>query len=137
MSSINNSNAPKLLVFAGPNGSGKSTVTKALPIVGLYVNADDIKRTSGCSDLAAAQEAETIRNMLLSAQNIPADKIVSRYDRSLKNVAALVRIADHVKIVDNTGAVPDIICEVIGNSVSVHETVHWAKNDIFALLHEV
>lgn len=59
--------APQLLVFAGPNGSGKSTVTKGIPIVGLYVNADEIKRQSGCSDLEAAKEAELIRNTLLNA----------------------------------------------------------------------
>ena len=42
--SSTDSKTPQLLVFAGPNGSGKSTVTKGLPIVGLYVNADEIKR---------------------------------------------------------------------------------------------
>ena len=57
---------PRLLVFAGPNGSGKSTITKGMPVVGLYVNADEIKRVSGCSDLEAAQEAERIRELLLS-----------------------------------------------------------------------
>ena len=49
---------PRLLVIAGPNGSGKSTVTKGLPIIGTYVNADEIKRQSDCSALEAAQEAE-------------------------------------------------------------------------------
>ena len=57
--SSTDSKTPQLLVFAGPNGSGKSTVTKGLPIVGLYVNADEIKRQSGCTDLEAAQEAES------------------------------------------------------------------------------
>lgn len=56
----------RLLVFAGPNGSGKSTMTKRVPIVGLYVNADEIKRISGCSDLEAAREAEQIQELLLS-----------------------------------------------------------------------
>ena len=58
---------PKLLVFAGPNGSGKSTITKRVKPVGTYVNADDIKATTGCSDLKAAQTAEIIRERLLSA----------------------------------------------------------------------
>ena len=35
---------PSILVIAGPNGSGKSTVTKGLPIIGIYVNADEIKK---------------------------------------------------------------------------------------------
>ncbi|MBQ9647719.1 MAG: zeta toxin family protein [Oscillospiraceae bacterium] len=57
---------PRLLVIAGSNGSGKSTVTKGLPLIGLYVNADEIKRVSGCTDLEAAQEAEQLRELLLA-----------------------------------------------------------------------
>ena len=57
---------PRLLVIAGPNGSGKSTVTKGLPLIGLYVNADEIKRVSRCTDLEAAQEAEQLRELLLA-----------------------------------------------------------------------
>ena len=59
---------PKVLVFAGPNGSGKSTITEGYPIVGVYVNADDIKRHRGCSDLEAAQEAELLRESLLKSK---------------------------------------------------------------------
>lgn len=70
MSSIEfgETSSPRLLVFAGPNGSGKSSVTVKVPTVGLYVNADDIKRTRGCTDLEAAQEAEKIRELLLARQ---------------------------------------------------------------------
>jgi len=53
-------NRPKVKVFAGPNGSGKSTITEEMTIYGAYVNADDMKRHKGCSDLEAAQEAETV-----------------------------------------------------------------------------
>lgn len=56
---------PKILVFAGPNGSGKSTITRMAKVVGQYVNADDIKRTTLCSDLEAAVRAENLRKMLL------------------------------------------------------------------------
>ena len=51
---------PEIIVFAGPNGSGKSTVTKMAAIVEPYINADDIKRAYHCSDLEAAQRAETL-----------------------------------------------------------------------------
>jgi len=44
MSMDNNSKKPIVLAFAGPNGSGKSTVTCGLPVLGTYVNADDIKK---------------------------------------------------------------------------------------------
>ena len=35
---------PEVIVFAGPNGSGKSTVTKMAKTIGVYINADDIKK---------------------------------------------------------------------------------------------
>lgn len=63
-----NSEQPTLLVFAGPNGSGKSTVTRSLPPVGVYINADDIKAEYGLSDLEAAQQAEALRNQMLSKE---------------------------------------------------------------------
>lgn len=53
---------PEIIVFARPNGSGKSTITKMANIIEPYVNADDIKRSSHCSDLEAAQRAELLRN---------------------------------------------------------------------------
>jgi len=52
---------PEVIVFAGPNGSGKSTITKFAKTVGAYINADEIKRTNHCSDLEAAQMAESLR----------------------------------------------------------------------------
>ncbi len=52
---------PEVIVFAGPNGSGKSTVTKMAKTIGVYINADDIKKANLCSDLEAAQKAEELR----------------------------------------------------------------------------
>ncbi|MCD8125008.1 MAG: zeta toxin family protein [Lachnospiraceae bacterium] len=180
--------APRLLVFAGPNGSGKSTVTVKLPTVGLYVNADDIRRARGCTDLEAAQEAERIRNLLLESgksftfetvlstprnlelirrakevgyevmavfvltkdpainvervrqrtaaggHDVPEDKIVSRYYKSLKNLPVLVRMADRTRIIDNSADLPELICEVTGDRVQVIEGTHWKKGEILALL---
>ena len=186
--SSTDSRTPHLLVFAGPNGSGKSTVTKGLPIIGLYVNADEIKRQSGCSDLEAAREAELIRNTLLDARmdftfetvlstdrnlkllrrakdagyqihavfvmtndpeinvervhdrvaagghGVPEDKIKSRYHLSLKNLSKLVRIADMTRIIDNSGAEPNLVCEVQNQRVTIWENDRWSKKDILALL---
>ena len=55
-----------LRIFGGPNGSGKSTITSHQPPLGHYVNADEIKRLLGCSDLEAAQNAEQTREALLA-----------------------------------------------------------------------
>jgi len=63
---VKNNKRPFLLVFAGPNGSGKSTVAQSFAHPETYINADDIKAEHGLSDLEAAQQAETLRNKLLS-----------------------------------------------------------------------
>lgn len=52
---------PEVIVFAGPNGSGKSTVTLQARIIHPYINADNIKAATFCSDLEAAREAERLR----------------------------------------------------------------------------
>ena len=182
------SDKPRILVFAGPNGSGKSTVTRAGQIVGVYVNADDLKRVSGCTDLEAAQRAEAVRKHLLNKRmdftfetvlsternlllleeaknagytiravfvltrdasiniervrgraaagghDIPPEKIKSRYDKALKNLARLSRIADRTTVVDNTGEAPDVICEIADGSASVIPNQYWSKEDILRLL---
>ncbi|GHU27432.1 hypothetical protein FACS1894164_19520 [Spirochaetia bacterium] len=38
-----------------------------MKIIGIYINADDIKTQSGCTDLEAAQEAESIREFCLES----------------------------------------------------------------------
>ncbi|MBO4395512.1 MAG: hypothetical protein J5819_04115 [Eubacterium sp.] len=58
---------PEVMFFAGPNGSGKSTITRmATKIVGTYINADDIKTATKCSDMDAALKAEELREKMLA-----------------------------------------------------------------------
>jgi predicted ABC-type ATPase len=56
---------PIVLVFAGPNGSGKSTITRLMPLSGVYINADDLKKENNLSDLEAAEKAEALRKRLV------------------------------------------------------------------------
>ena len=56
---------PEVIVFAGPNGSGKSTITQMAKVGGEYINADDIKRTTLCTDLEAAVKAEELREYMI------------------------------------------------------------------------
>ena len=181
---------PRVLVIAGPNGSGKSTVTRGIPVCGLYVNADEIKRISGCTDLEGALEAEQIRHKLLSSHkdftfetvlstdrnldllrqakaegyeicavfvlsnvpglnvervrcrvragghDVPVDKILSRYGKSLNNLSQLVRIADHTMVIDNSGDEPHMICEVRQQQVTIWENELWDRVSILRLLSE-
>ena len=186
--SLTDSSHPKILVYAGPNGSGKSTITKGLPICGIYVNADEIKRVSQCTDLEAAQEAEQIRQLLLKSHkdftfetvlstdrnlellqqaknlgyeihavfvltnnprinvnrvrarvkagghDVPEEKIISRYEKSLRNLSQLVRIADHTRVIDNSGNEPHLICEVLNRTLTIWETEQCSKKAILKLL---
>lgn len=65
MDIANTTKKPEIMVFAGPNGSGKSSVTKLARLVGVYVNADDIRASLGCSDLEAAKIATARREALV------------------------------------------------------------------------
>jgi predicted ABC-type ATPase len=59
---------PEIIVFAGPNGSGKSTITKMANIIEPYINADDIKKANHCSDIQAAQTADSMKNTLIDTK---------------------------------------------------------------------
>lgn len=75
---------PEVIVFAGPNGSGKTTVTGMAKTVGEYINADDIKRTTLCSDLEAAEKAEELREMMVAQNKDFTFETVLSTDRNLK-----------------------------------------------------
>lgn len=74
---------PEVIVFAGPNGSGKSTITRMAKTVGVYINADDIKRTTLCSDMEAALKAEELREKCLSDHADFTFETVLSTDRNL------------------------------------------------------
>ena len=74
---------PEVIVFAGPNGSGKSTITRMAKTVGVYINADDIKRASLCSDLEAAIKAEELREKAVDEKSDFTFETVLSTDRNL------------------------------------------------------
>ena len=66
--------------------------------------------------------------------DVPEDKIKSRYEKSLRNLSPLARIADRTRVVDNSGAEQRLICEVEGNAVRIWDNDVWTKNAILRLL---
>ncbi len=80
---MSNDKLPEVMVFAGPNGSGKSTITRMAKIVGEYINADDIKRTTLCSDIEAAIRAEELRESMLKQRKDFTFETVLSTDRNL------------------------------------------------------
>ncbi len=75
---------PEVIVFAGPNGSGKSTITRMAKTVGVYINADDIKKASLCSDMEAALRAEELREDAIANREDFTFETVLSTDRNLK-----------------------------------------------------
>ena len=74
---------PEIIVFAGPNGSGKSTITRLAKIIEPYINADDIKRSTQCSDLEAAIKAESLRESAVTNKVSFTFETVLPTDRNL------------------------------------------------------
>ena len=83
MSATHATRLPEVMVFAGPNGSGKTTITKMAKTVGEYVNADDIKRATLCTDLEAAEKAEELREKMISEKKDFTFETVLSTDRNL------------------------------------------------------
>ena len=75
---------PEVIVFAGPNGSGKTTITKMSKTAGIYINADDIKKSNSCSDLEAAVKAEELRESMIEDKKDFTFETVLSTDRNLK-----------------------------------------------------
>jgi len=100
--------APKIIVFAGPNGSGKSTVTQAWEKNGLYINADDIKETRECTDIAAAQEAERLRELCFSERRSFTFETVLSTERNLCLLARAKDAGFHIESVFVLTANPEL-----------------------------
>ena len=79
----NSGKLPEVIVFAGPNGSGKSTITRMARTVGEYINADDIKRTTLCSDMEAAIKAEELRESMIEKKRDFTFETVLSTERNL------------------------------------------------------
>ena len=179
---------PYVTVFAGPNGSGKSSATRTAVITGRYINADEIKKEKGCSDMEAAVEAERQREVCLKQQedftfetvlstnrnldllrrakidgykihafyittadpelnalrvaqrvaagghDVPREKIISRYHRSMENIHSLYELANSFVLYDNTMTAPLILAEKKYGETMIFPNDLWSEESIRRLL---
>lgn len=179
--------SPEIMFFAGPNGSGKSTITRAIPAVGQYINADEIKKVMHYDDLTSAQKAEQMRNhclkcnadftfetvlsternlkLLVAAKekgyfirgiyvitsdpyinvarisgrvmdgghDVPTEKVISRYWRSLALIPQVLAVCDICNIYDNSGSEPIRIFKKHKDKFFFCETETWSKSQICTL----
>lgn len=99
---------PEIIVFAGPNGSGKSTITQLFQIDMDYINADDIKKSTLCTDLEAAQKAEQLREQHLSQLKDFCFETVLSTDRNLNLLKKAKEKGYFIKCVYILTALPEV-----------------------------
>lgn len=99
---------PEIIVFAGPNGSGKSTITQFAKVIEPYINADEIKRATNCTDLEAAQKADELRNHLVDSKQGFTFETVLSTDRNLKLLKRAKEEGFFIRCVYVITASPDV-----------------------------
>ena len=68
--------------------------------------------------------------------DVPLDKIKSRCHRSLANLPQLARLADQLRVVDNSDDAPKLLCTVTHRTAEIFPNEHWTKERILLLLNE-
>ncbi len=66
--------------------------------------------------------------------DVPKDKIISRYYKSLNNLSELLKIADIMWVVDNSTDKAELIIYAKDNNISINETTLWNADKINKLL---
>ena len=75
--------------------------------------------------------AQRVKN---GGHDVPKDKIISRYHKSLDNISAMLKIADIMWVVDNSTEKAELIIYSKDSEVSINETPLWSKDKIEKLI---
>lgn len=57
--------------------------------------------------------------------NVPEEKIISRYNKSLLNMSKLIKYVDRAMVIDNSDEIPELIIEIQNGKATLHETKYW------------
>ena len=68
--------------------------------------------------------------------DVPAEKIHSRYHKSLANIQELYKFVDDLWLYDNSGESPVLICTVHGNILQYHPNIQWTEKDVLNLFYQ-
>ncbi|QWT54368.1 zeta toxin family protein [Eubacterium sp. MSJ-33] len=90
---------PMVLVFAGPNGSGKSTITKYIPIIGKYSNADDVVASTQMDNLTAAEYVDKLRYEMIELKQDFTFETVLSSERKIKIIKEAKKSGYFVKCI--------------------------------------
>ena len=123
---------PRLRIFAGPNGSGKSTLQKVISkeLLGIYINPDEIEEEIKEFDYIATHDpliniSRVKYRVSMGGHDVPEDKIISRYSRSLENLWPAIQFSNRAYIFDNSSHHQAWICEITnGKELDIkHHTI--------------
>lgn len=66
--------------------------------------------------------SERVKN---GGHDVPKEKIISRYDKSISNLSKLIKFVDRAMIIDNSSENPELIIEIASGKATLHETKDW------------
>lgn len=75
--------------------------------------------------------AERVKN---GGHDVPNDKIISRYYKSLDNLSELLKFADIMWVIDNSTEKAELIIYSKDNEISINETDLWCTDKINKLI---
>ena len=144
---------PEIVCFAGPNGSGKSTITKILEcsedfsfetVLSTDRNLDLLKRAKEkgyfirCIFVLTANpqiNVERVQGRVeAGGHDVPTDKIVSRYYKSLAMIKKLKTICDRLNVYDNSREEIERIYKKRNDEEFLWENEFWTVEQINQLL---
>ena len=78
--------------------------------------------------------SRVVQRVKNGGHDVPTDKIISRYHKSLDNVANMLKTADIMWVVDNSTEKAELIIYSKNNKVSINPTSLWSADKINRLI---
>ena len=69
--------------------------------------------------------SRVVQRVKNGGHDVPKDKIISRYYKSLNNLSKIIQIADVMWVVDNSTEKAELIIYSKENRISINETSLW------------